>query len=63
MDFMTLIIELIKPEFIIIAVLCFVLGLFLKQAERVPDWTIPFVILAFGIIFSILYSAMLIAPS
>lgn len=51
-----IIIGFIKPELLIIVVLVWLLGLFLKQ---IPDfkaeWTIPFILLVFAIIFTILY--------
>jgi hypothetical protein len=53
-------INLIQVELIIIIAVTYVLGLFLKTIPNVPDWTIPFVLLAFAMVFSILYKAIML---
>jgi nicotinamide riboside transporter PnuC len=60
MDFMALIAEYVKPELLIIAVCCYVLGMFLKVWPAIKDWVIPFVVLLFGIILAILYLAIVL---
>lgn len=55
-----LILNLVRPELIIIIVCCYILGLFLKATSRIEDKLIPIVILLFGIIFTILYIAIVL---
>ena len=60
MDLLALLTEYVKPELLIIAVCCYALGMFLKSAPAIKDWTIPFVLLAFGIVLAILYVAVIL---
>lgn len=60
MDFMSLLVEYLQPEFIIVAVICFALGMFLKKLPNIPDWTIPFAVLGFGIILAIVYQGFVL---
>ena len=60
MDFMALISEFVKPELLVIAVLCYILGVFLKNAAFFADKWIPFAVLVFGIVMAILYIAIML---
>ena len=55
------ILNMIQGDLIIIIVVTYVLGVFLKTCERFPDWTIPFVLLLFAVVFSILYKAIMLS--
>ena len=57
---MSQIVSLIRPELLIIAVMCYVLGLFLKSLPKVKDWLIAFILLAISIIMTILYIAVVL---
>lgn len=61
MDIMdlNLVLQFVRPELLIVAVACYVLGMFLKNST-VRDWLIPFLLLGFGIIFTILYMAVVL---
>ncbi len=51
-----LVLEFVRPELTILVVVAWCLGLFLKLAPKFKaEWTIPFIILGFSIIFTILY--------
>ena len=52
--------EYIKPELVIILALCYALGMFLKASPAIKDWTIPWFVLAFGIVMTILYIAIML---
>jgi hypothetical protein len=60
MDFTALLAEYIKPELLIIAVLCYAAGMFLKGTSLLSDKWIPLALLAFGIILGILYIAIML---
>ncbi|QUI24862.1 phage holin family protein [Vallitalea pronyensis] len=53
-----IIIEFIRPELLILIAICYCMGLFLKVIPKVPDWTIPLVLLVFTCCVSILYIAI-----
>ena len=46
-DFLGLLYEYIKADFIIVAVALYALGMFLKGAPGIKDWVIPFVLLGY----------------
>lgn len=53
--------EFIRPELFILIVFLFALGMFLKKAPWFKDeWQIPFILLGLGIVFAILYVAVLL---
>jgi len=60
MDFMALIAEYVKTELLIIAVLCYAVGMFLKSTSCLADKWIPVALLAFGVVLAILYSAIML---
>ena len=55
------IMDFVQVELIIIIAVTYVWGLFLKSYQGLSDWTIPFILLAFGIVFSILYKAIMLS--
>jgi hypothetical protein len=59
-DLLALLTEYVKPELLIIAVCCYALGMFLKSAPAIKDWTIPFILLGFGILLAILYLGVIL---
>jgi hypothetical protein len=56
---LSLALQFIKPELLIVVVACYVLGLFLK-ASVVKDWLIPYILLAFAIVLMITYMAIVL---
>lgn len=56
---LSLILQFIKPELIIVVVACYVIGLFLKSSA-VKDWLIPYILLIFAIILTIFYIAIVL---
>lgn len=54
------ILELIQVELLLIIAVTYVLGIFLKNSKKIPDWYIPFILLAFAVVFSILYKAIML---
>lgn len=53
----SLIMQFIEPEFMIMVAVCYSLGLFLKAIPKIPDWTIPFILLGATTVLTILYIA------
>lgn len=47
--------EFIKPELLILIPVLYIVGMFLKKSESVPDKKIPLVLLIAGIVLAILY--------
>ena len=45
--------EYIQPEVYILIPALYIIGLFAKKVPKIPDWIIPFVLLAFGLIGAI----------
>lgn len=60
MDYLALLAEYVKPELLVIAVVLYALGMFLKAAPGIYDWVIPFALLASGIVLAILYLAIML---
>lgn len=54
------IIEFVQVELTIIMVVTYVLGMFLKSSDKISDWLIPFILLGFAVVFSILYKAIIL---
>jgi hypothetical protein len=46
--------QFIKPEVLVIVLVIYVIGLMLKGTKRIPDWLIPFILLAIAIMFCFL---------
>lgn len=47
----------VRPEYVIIAVVLYAIGLFLKANKSFKaEWAIPYIILATGILLSVVYS-------
>lgn len=56
------VITYIRPELLILIVFVFCIGLFLKKAPWFNDeWTIPFILLAVSVLFTILYLGIVLA--
>jgi len=51
--------QFVKPELLIVMVACYVLGLFLK-ASLMKDWLIPYVLLIVAIVLTIAYTAVVL---
>ncbi|MNI54485.1 hypothetical protein D3C73_1093830 [compost metagenome] len=49
----TTIINLIDPKLIIVVAVCWVVGLFLKQTPRVPNWTIVYIVSLVAMVFTV----------
>lgn len=55
------VVDLIKPELLILVAFVWVLGLFFKKAPWFEaEWKIPFILLAVSILFAILYVAFVL---
>lgn len=54
----TQLMKLIQPELIVIIVVCYLLGMFIKSIPKVQNWLIPFILLAVAIVLTILYLAV-----
>jgi succinate-acetate transporter protein len=58
---LTQITNFIRPELLILVVVLWVIGLFLKKAPSfTQEWQIPFILLFIGVIFTILWVAVVI---
>lgn len=51
-------ISLVPTELLIIAVVVYCIGIFLKSAEKIPNWLIPIILLAGAVIITIAYMAV-----
>jgi hypothetical protein len=56
---LNLALQFIRPELLIVVVACYVLGLFLKSS-KMSDWLIPYILLGFAIVLTILYTAVVL---
>jgi hypothetical protein len=56
---LSLALQFVKPELVIVMVACYVLGMFLK-ASTIKDWLIPYVLLIFAIVLTIVYIAIVL---
>ena len=54
-----LITQFIRPDMMIIAAACYVFGIFIKSST-IDDWIIPFILLIFAIVLSIVYIAFVL---
>ena len=52
------VLSLIPSELLIIAVVIYCIGMFLKASERIPNWTIPLVLLGCAVVITIAYMAV-----
>jgi hypothetical protein len=52
------IMELIQPTLIILIVVIYVLGMFLKKIPKVSDWIIPLVLLVVAVALTIIYKGI-----
>lgn len=51
-------INFIPKEFLILIVICYAAGLFLKRIPNVPDWTIPLILLVITVSIAVFYIAI-----
>ena len=56
---LSLILQFLKPELLIVTVACYVLGMFLK-ASAAKNWLIPYILLAFAILLTMSYMAVVL---
>ena len=56
---LSLILQFIRPELLIVVVACYILGMFLKQS-KMNDWLIPYILLLFAIFLTIAYIAIVL---
>ena len=57
----TTVLGFVRPELLILIIFVWSLGLFLKKAPAFKaEWMIPFILLAVGVIFAILYIAVVL---
>lgn len=55
------ILQYIRPELLILIVFIYALGLFLKKAPWFKnEWTIPFLLLGVGVLFTVLYMGVVL---
>lgn len=52
--------EFVRPELLVVVVVCYCLGLFLKGVPKIKDWVIPFVLLVSSVIMCVLYMGLVI---
>lgn len=52
--------QFITPELLIMIVVCYCLGLFLKSVPRIPDWLIPIILLLVTCVVTMLYIAIIL---
>ena len=55
-----IILELIKPELLILVIFCWIVGLLLKNTEKFNDKTIPSILWGISVLFSFLYLQFMI---
>ena len=56
---LNVILQYVRPELLIVVLACYVVGLFLKSS-KLQDWLIPYILLVFAIIFTIVYMAIVL---
>ena len=54
------IIKMIQPELIILVVVIYGLGMFLKKIPNFPDWAIPLTLLIISIALTVIYMAVVL---
>lgn len=52
------VLNLIPPELLIIVLVIYCIGMFLKAVEKIPNWTIPPLLLGFAILITVAYMAV-----
>ena len=52
MDFLQMALKFIRPELLIMIPALWYIGVLMKGTKQIPDWQIPFIILALSIIFA-----------
>lgn len=56
---LSLMLQFIKPELLIVVIACYALGIFLKQSA-LKNWLIPYILLIFAIVLTITYMAIVL---
>lgn len=56
---LSLALQFVKPELLIVMIACYVFGMFLKSSVM-KDWLIPYVLLAFAIVLTTCYIAIVL---
>lgn len=56
---LSLVLQFVKPELLIVLVACYVFGMFLK-GSKIKDWLIPYIILMFAIVLMLVYTAIVL---
>ncbi|MEK3867702.1 MULTISPECIES: phage holin family protein [Paenibacillus] len=46
--------EFINPELMVVVVVCWIIGYWLKQTPKVPDWSIVYIVTLVAIVFAVL---------
>ncbi|WP_339316857.1 phage holin family protein [Paenibacillus sp. FSL R10-2734] len=46
--------EFINPELLVVVVACWIIGYWLKQTPKVPDWSIVYIVTLVAIVFAVL---------
>jgi len=54
------IMELIQVDLVILVVVIYVLGMFLKKIPNIADWSIPLVLLVIAIILTVFYKGIVL---
>ena len=52
------IMELIQVDLVILVVVIYVLGMFLKKIPNIADWTIPLVLLVVAVLLTVVYKGI-----
>ena len=52
---MEIITEYVKPELLVVSLVLYFIGIWLKKAEKIPDKYIPFILSIIGIILSCIW--------
>ena len=52
------IMELIQVDLVILVVVIYVLGMFLKKIPNIADWTIPLVLLVVAVLLTVIYKGI-----
>ncbi|KTD88193.1 phage holin family protein [Paenibacillus etheri] len=45
--------EFINPELMVVVVACWIIGYWLKQTPKVPDWSIVYIVTLVAIVFAV----------
>lgn len=54
------VLQFIRPELFVVVIVCYCLGLFLKNIPKIKDWLIPLILLVSSILMCIFYMTLAI---